>query len=134
LAIYFTGIIFGMTILPIIPLCLSFSVEVTFPLNTATSNSVVVLFGQTGAFIISILGSEITQQNFKKDISLDIRSASEQDGARKIMLILQTAALAGLIISLFVKEDMRRSKYEENKQTKFEEMKEKDSHAEETEA
>jgi hypothetical protein len=77
-AIYITGIIFGMTILPIIPLCLSFSVEVTFPLNTATSNSVVVLFGQTGAFMISILGSELTKQNFKKEIAMDERVESEQ--------------------------------------------------------
>jgi predicted histidine transporter YuiF (NhaC family) len=132
-AIYVTGIIFGMTILPVIPLCLSFSVEVTFPLNTATSNSVIVLFGQTGAFFISILGSEITKQNFKKDITIDVRTASEQDGARRIMLILQITALAGLIISLFVKEDLRRSRYDENKQTKFEEMKEKDTHTEDTE-
>jgi len=74
LPIYATGIIFGITILPIIPLCLSFSVEVTFPLNTATSNSVIILFGQTGAFIISIIGSEITRQNFKKDVVLDVRT------------------------------------------------------------
>jgi len=50
------------------------------------------------------------------------------------MLLLQMAAIAGLIISLFVKEDLRRSKYDENKQTNFEEMKEKKSHSEETDA
>lgn len=42
------------------------------------------------------------------------------------MLILQTASIIALMISLFVKEDLRRSRIDENKQTKFDEMPESD--------
>lgn len=66
--LFITMITFGMALLPVIPLCLSFSVEVTFPLNASTSNSMVVFAGHCGSFIMTIVGTELTRQDFSKDI------------------------------------------------------------------
>lgn len=64
--VYLNGLLFGISMLPVIPLCMSFSVEVTFPLNASTSNSVVVLLGQGGTFLISMVGTWVTRQDFTK--------------------------------------------------------------------
>ena len=59
------SIFFGASIVPVIPLCMSFSVEVTFPVQASTSNGVIILLANLGAFSLSILGTFISQKDFK---------------------------------------------------------------------
>jgi|688.fasta_scaffold352463_2 MFS family permease len=59
------AIFFGASIVPVIPLCMSFSVEVTFPIQPSTSNGVIILLANLGAFGLSILGTFISQKDFE---------------------------------------------------------------------
>jgi MFS family permease len=49
----------GLVILPIIPTCMTFSIEVTFPMQPAAVTGILMLFGQFSAFSISIICSTV---------------------------------------------------------------------------
>ena len=60
---------FGMCIVPIIPICMSFSVEVTFPMQPSISNGIVFLFGQIGAFLLSMVGTKLQVSSFSTSLN-----------------------------------------------------------------
>ena len=64
LPIVITTLIFCITLLPVIPLLMQFSIEVTFPLNASTGNGICLMLGHAGAFIFSMTATELTKQDW----------------------------------------------------------------------
>lgn len=113
--LYFNGIFFGAAMLPVIPLCMAFSVEVTFPLAPSTSNSLVQLMGQTGTFIFSIIGTEMTMQDFKEHIPEENRLQDERYECKLLIMMLTLVCFVAWLLSFLVTEDLRRTRIADNK-------------------
>jgi len=124
LPILVTTLFFCISLLPVIPLTMQFSVEVTFPLNASTANGFCLLLGHAGSFICSVTATYLTKQDWTLKIDEETRIKSEQQEAREVMLMLIFLAAVSLCLSFFVDEDLRRSRFGETKTSKFEEMKE----------
>jgi len=108
-----SALVFGIFMLPTIPLCLSLSAETTFPLNPSTSNSIIFLFGQIGGSSLSLIATEMSHQDFSVQMTDVQRIADEQAKGASVMYLLFWVTFAGLILSLFVEEDLRRTRFGE---------------------
>ena len=87
----------GVCVLPVIPVCISFSAEVTFPLDAGMTNGLLQLSGHLIGLIIQVICAAVL--------------AVEPVYA----LISFTAfAFTGAIGSLFVKENLKRTKFAES--------------------
>jgi hypothetical protein len=123
LPILVTTLLFCIALLPVIPLVMQFSVEVTFPLIASTSNGICLLLGHAGSFVFSVIATELTKQDWTLKIAEDTRVQSEQFESKQVMKMLIFMSAVAFCLAFFVDEDLRRTRFGE-KDGKFEEMKE----------
>ena len=93
----------GFFLLPIIPVCYSFAVELTYPVSEAMSNGLLMLFSQLVGIVDTTAGTELTINHAQWCI---------------YMFIGQIAFAC--LITLVVKEDLRRINAEKVKSKKKE--------------
>jgi sugar phosphate permease len=85
--------ILGIILLPIIPLCYSFSIELTFPVSEAMSNGVMMMFSQIVGSITTVLGTKLASYHPESEYT--------------IIMFLGMMSVS-CFTSLFIKEDLRR--------------------------
>lgn len=84
----------GFCVLPCIPICLSFSGEVTFPLNAAMTNGLLQLAGHSLGLIIQVTSAALVAVS-----------------PVWCLIGFTIFALTGSVSCLFVKEDLKRLKF-----------------------
>ena len=87
----------GMFIIPIIPVCYAFSVELTYPVSEAMSNGCMMLISQLLSVIGTVIATKLTDDN--------------PNNCMYMFLLMITL---GCVSSLFIKEDLRRINIEKD--------------------
>ena len=104
-----------------IPLCISFAAELTFPLQPALLNGSMTLIGSGFAFCLSLLGAFVNQPgSLDHELSADEQLEIRRWRSKSVIAILLICALIAFVLSLFIKEDLRRLKHQERETEKTE--------------
>ena len=103
-----------------IPLSLSFGAELTFPLQPALVNGTLTLLGSAAAFLLTLVGSFLNHEG-NNDHLLAPEELEEAKKQRSLMVLSMLAIGSGtaFILSLFIKEDLKRLRYHEKKKLKL---------------
>jgi small-conductance mechanosensitive channel len=89
----------GLILLPIIPVCISFASEVTFPMQAAMINGGVQLAGHLIGFLMELISVAILKKS-----------------TFALMCFFCVIAIFGAILSIFVTEDLRRKNHGKSKE------------------
>ena len=96
----------------LIPLCFAYGSELTFPLQPALVNGMLSLAGAITSFLLSLLGAFlIKEQPEDEDLGPDELRVVTRFRAKCVVLLMTVAALVALIMSFFIKENLKRLKY-----------------------
>ena len=97
-----------------IPLSLSFGAELTFPLQPALVNGTLTLLGSMSGFVFSMIGAYMNTEG-KDDhlLSDDELVYVKQLRSKTVLGVLATASMISFVLSLVIKEDLRRLRYSE---------------------
>ena len=98
-------IVMGMFAVPIIPTTFAFAIELSYPMLPATANGLMMLCGQFCAFVMSFIGSWITETQ-SEDVN-DSRYLSLQ-----FIFFLALSSIGAFICTFFIREDLRRYNYQ----------------------
>ena len=109
--IYIVGaniILDGFALVPFLPVCISYAAEVTFPMQEAVIVGILQMSGQITGLLFGFTGS----------LAFTIKSLSDYSQTQVCLAIYITLCGIAAALSLFLKEDLRRSKYGAEKRDK----------------
>jgi len=89
----------GITFVPIVPVLLNFAGEITFPQEPTVITGFMMMLGRISGFFLSLLVAYVCE-------NYDIYG----------FIILDSLTFIGGVLTLFLKEDLKRSNYKEIKE------------------
>lgn len=95
--IYFTGAVvlfLGIGLIPINPVAINFASELTFPLDPATTNGVLLMIGHGSATIMALIGTPLCQIN-----------------PECLLIFYVSLTIFAFICSLFIEEKLKKLEY-----------------------
>lgn len=108
-------LLMGFSSVSYIPLSFSFAAELTFPLQPALVNGAMLLAGQASAFVQSLLYAfslnVMTTERDGTPVPEDELLIRQQDRVWWTIFIMIMVTAVALLMSIFIKEDLRRLSY-----------------------
>ena len=87
----FCLLLLGVFLVPIIPVSMNFASELTFPIAPATTNGLLLMFGQGAGAIFGLIGTPLCKANPMYLLGLYV-----------------VMAFISIILTLFIKEDLKK--------------------------
>jgi MFS family permease len=101
LFVFIIAVVFGMILVPFLPVGTAYAGEITFPMQEAVIIGILQMTGQVGGLLFGFIGSVI--------FSIDAISEYQQTEACLAMFVL--LAFIAALCSFFIKEDLKRLMY-----------------------
>ena len=106
------ALILGFGAVGYVPISLAFGVEMTFPLQPVTVNGSMLMLAQGSGFALSLIITFITDEyDLEPGQTLEEHLADRQLNSVMSMLTAAFCIFIALVITCFIKEDLRRLKF-----------------------
>jgi len=104
-----------MAVMAAIVLCNTFAVEVTYPIEPSLVSSTLSYTNQIGAGILSILSVNYVSVEYAHGVPEADRNSWRQARSMSLFFVMIFFYLSSTIVSLFIKEDLRRTNHGDDK-------------------
>jgi hypothetical protein len=110
LVMYICCLLYGVIAVPIIPTCMSFAAEVTFPMQASVFTGLMLFSQQSCTFLLSSIGALILDADVT-GLSTDEATELKMCNSRKFMWFYFFLYSCQFFIAFWIKEDLRRLKF-----------------------
>ena len=102
-----------------VPLALSYGAELTFPLQPALVNGTLTLLGSISSFVLGLMATYMNTEGREDHLlSPEELIIVKRKRSKAVMSALAVTAGIAFILSFFIKEDLKRLRYQEKQENK----------------